>query len=292
MLLGKNGRILRLSNGACIDSFPTTVLIDFQYSALLLSYLHDCCHCMYFSLSPAFQPAEFEINLPCDDAIWKAGSAREWFETLQSPSPHGTGQARISGVGMQFALATLGEMRLPTLPLSLNPFGHLILIHTILRNLFASRAESQSLEGTFFAAEISRGDGGTSDIVLATQYALHNWLQTWLNAPESMGLGKNMEEPPFVCDALPFYWLAQVSLLAIQEGTTIFAGTSAEAKPEGRFRVIKQWLDRIRSFLRTGDQMPTNIWDELVKIRLQISHDDLERDAGQQDGLLAFFPEH
>ncbi|KAF9464087.1 fungal-specific transcription factor domain-containing protein [Collybia nuda] len=260
--------------------------------ALLLSYLHDCCHCMYFALPPSFQPSELDLSLPCDDALWSARDSRQWFERAHSPSPYGTGIPRIIGFGMQRALAVLGEMRLPTVPLALNPFAHFILIHTILRNIHASPDDSS---GDFPLSAASPkdsaiGNEGPGDNAFAVQYALHNWLQMWLNSPESMGIEKSEEDPPFICDAMPFYWLAQVSLMAHQDGSTLFSGTSSGAKSEGRFLLMKKWLDHIRSFLRRRDQIPTHLWDELMKIRAQMTQENVFHDDELCNGLLAFFP--
>jgi hypothetical protein len=252
---------------------------------------------MYFSLPPSFQPSELDLNLPCDDALWSARDSRQWFEMAHSPSPYGTGLPRIAGVGMQRALAVLSEMRLPAIPLVLNPFAHFILIHTILRNIHASRTDIPSGDFTGSISSLSGANNsatseeGSGDNAFAIQYALHNWLQMWLNSPESMQVEKSEEEPPFVCNAMPFYWLAQVSLMALQDGAAAFSGNSSDAKTEGRFRLMKEWLDHIRSFLRNGDQVPTHLWDELMKIRSQMTKGEFVYGGDEHhDGLLAFFP--
>ena len=98
---------------------------------------------MYFSLTPSFQPTEFDISLPCDDIIWRAGSAQAWLDALRTPSPYGMGHTRLLGVGMQNALTALTEGRPLSPPLPLTPFAHFILIHSILRNIYACRVEQQ-----------------------------------------------------------------------------------------------------------------------------------------------------
>lgn len=231
------------------------------------------------------------MSLPCDNALWAATDSRDWYRTLQAPSPYGAGNARMTGFSMKRALAVLGETRLSTVSLSLNPFAHFILIHTILRNLYATQAENPSGDATLVGTnENASGNGEGCDDAFATQYALHNWLQMWLNSPESMQVEKSQEEPPFVCDALPFYWLAQVSLLAIQDGTAIFGGMTSDAKTEGRFRLMKEWLDHIRTSLRGGNQVPTTLWDDLMKIRVKMSLEQVRASDDHPNGLLAFFP--
>ncbi|RDB14606.1 Zinc finger protein klf1 [Hypsizygus marmoreus] len=258
---------------------------------LFLAYIHDCCHCMYFSIPPSFQPAEMDMCLPCDNALWDAADAREWYGLVQAPSPYGTGSSRISGFSMKRALGVLNETRFSTVSVSLNPFAHFILIHTILRNLYASHAESPTPDSIPTRTATDEAlPGEERDNAFAIQYSLHNWLQMWLNSPESMQVEKSREEPPFICNALPYYWLAQVSLLAIQDGTAIFGGKSSDASTEGRFRLMKKWLDHIRTFLRSGNQIPTHLWDELMKIRTQMSFENAQAGEDHPTGLLAFFP--
>ncbi|KAJ7927646.1 hypothetical protein B0H13DRAFT_2653376 [Mycena leptocephala] len=113
--------------------------------ALLLAYFHDCCHCMYSAAPPAFSPAELDVQLPCDDALWRARSAAEWSAAAHTPSPYGVGSARIYGVRMQRVLAALAtpSPNRDSAPASasaatdiiLPPFALLLLIHTILRNI-------------------------------------------------------------------------------------------------------------------------------------------------------------
>ncbi|KAG6907233.1 hypothetical protein DXG01_009808 [Tephrocybe rancida] len=262
-----------------------------RFRVLFLSYLHDCCHCMYFSLSPSFQPAELDICLPCDDALWSASDAREWYRAVQAPSPYGVGNPRILGFPMQAALTVLSETRLSTVTLALNPFAHFILIHTILRNLYASHADaSPDSTNQLIGVDPEVSAAEERDNAFAIQYALHNWLQMWLGSPESMSVEESREEPPFIRNALPFYWLAQMSLLAIQDGSAVFGGMSSDAKAEGRFRLMKEWLDHIRASLRSGNQVPTHLWDELMKIRSQVSIEDAQAGDDHPNGLLAFFP--
>lgn len=196
---------------------------------------------------------------------------------------------------MQRALAVLSEMRPPTNPLALNPFAHFILIHTILRNIHASPTETLSRGFIPLAASLSgqkdlviRGNG-SGDNAFAIQYALHNWLQMWLNSPESMEIEQSEEEPPFTYDAMPFYWLAEVSLMALQDSPTVFDGNSLDTKAEGRFCLMKKWLDHIRSFLRSRDQIPTHLWDELMKIRAQMTQGSLVHENEPHEGVWAFF---
>ncbi|KAG6866665.1 hypothetical protein C0991_000775 [Blastosporella zonata] len=189
-------------------------------------------------------------------------------------------------------LGTLSETRLLEVRMPINPFAHFILIHAMLRHLFVTCVEGRLPRGDV-AATVSTNDIVNQEIY-RLQYALHNWLQSWLNAPDLPKVNDVNEEPPFIYNALPFYWLGQVSLLAFQEALPPFEqGSPNNLKVEVRFRLVKQWLRHIRGFLKKGDQVSTLFWDELMKIRLHTWQQEFEGgDEDDQDGLLGFFPEH
>ncbi|KAJ6582376.1 hypothetical protein B0H19DRAFT_1252478 [Mycena capillaripes] len=186
--------------------------------ALLLAYFHDCRHCMYSAAQPAFSPAELDIHLPCEDALWQASSAVEWLSAVHTPSPYGTGIERIYGANMQDALRFLmtppsvnsdfnsASAGLPTL----TPFALFLLIYTILRNIAV--AQQAPLGGWSCFTLAPSGAEFTS----RTQSMLDNWLSLWLASPEAavpvQENGNREQEPPFIYNSLPFYWLAQVTL--------------------------------------------------------------------------------
>lgn len=252
-----------------------------------LGYLHDCCQCIYFALPPSIN-SEFDLSLPCDGGLWKASSSREWFEHLQEPSHYGSAAARLMGMNSRKALATLTEISAPAPPLHLPPFANFLLIHSILCNIYSH----MQMEGAVSGGSGSSGadDAARENTALTVQNALHNWLQGWQSEPAVPRPEVGAPEPPFACDALPFYWLAQVSLLTFCQGD---GPQGANAQVEVRFRLIKQWLVRIRNYLRRDEQEPTQLWDELMKVRLENSGEGTEgASADHPDGLLAFFPEH
>ena len=266
--------------------------------ALLLSYLHDTVHCIYFAMPPSYLPNEMAMFLPCDDALWKASTATEWFLALQKLSPYGSVQERLMGVSMPRAIAEFNQQRTPETTIPLNPFAHFVLIHAILRNLFTVCLQSRLPVSATSSPQLHQSNADTVDEVvdqeiMTLQYALHNWLQSWLSGPELPQTTSAEAEPPFITNALPFYWLGQVSLLAYQEKYPPFEMHSENnLKGEVRFRLVKQWLRHIRGFLKQTDQAPTLFWDELMRIRLQSWQADIEGGGGDdQDGLLGFFPD-
>lgn len=219
--------------------------------AIFLAYVQDCSNCINFSSTPSFLPSEFELNLPCDDTLWNAGSVNEWLQALQTPSPYGTGQIRLSGVPAQAAFVTLNKVgsSVPSPPL--NPFSHFILIYTVLRDIFLYPSQDPFI-----------GDSYITPTTLSSQYQLYNWLRLWVGGPEVNQFEKNGLETPFVCDVLPLYWLAHFSLLGMQDSTLQTGPLEGEAG--NRYDLLKGWLDHIKMCLRNGSQvLPSQLWPEV-----------------------------
>lgn len=244
-------------------------------------------------MSPSYLPNEMILYLPCEDALWRANTSTEWFLALQQPSAYGDINERLRGISMPSVLGEFNQQRILTTSIALNPFSHFVLIHAILRHLFSVCTESR-LPTFSPTPQFDAAPPNTEIIdheIMTLQYALHNWLQSWLHGPELPQTTKAEEEPPFICNVLPFYWLGQVALLAHQENYPPFEPNSENNLNEDvRFRLVKQWLKHIRGFLKKTDQAPTLFWDELMKIRLKSWQEEI--DGGEDhNGLLAFFPE-
>jgi hypothetical protein len=202
------------------------------YRTLLFAYVHDCCHCMYSAASPAFSPAELNVPLPCDDALWCAPRATDWLAAAYTPGPGpydvGFIPTRIYGLGMQRALASLATPPPPStvpnrptllaLALPLSSFGLFILIHTVLRNICVAQRppprgsgwSSSSHSSSHLSSMSYHAPASCAEFAWKTQVVLDNWLQIWRESPEAQaGATQGL---PFVCNSSPFYWLAQVSL--------------------------------------------------------------------------------
>jgi hypothetical protein len=271
-------------------------------SAIMLSLVHDCCHLIFFGIPALFSASEFDLNLPTDCDIWSAATADEWWTTQHHPSVYGWPELRVHGYPMQKALQALADSRRLdslTAKARINPLAHWVLIHAVLRNLFALAPDVAHADrggfypawgaagaGTVSASSTSYNAAGTDEDALRVQYVLHNWLESWLRTPESQEW-RDGRELSFMCDALPFYWLGQVSLLALQERVPPFTPGS-RLTPDGRFRLVKHWLRHVRAFLRRGSHEPTVLWNEMMKIRLQGIDAD-GRTPDDEDGLLGFF---
>lgn len=261
----------------------------FEMTKRLLSqsYLLDCCHAIYFATAPSYRIGEYLINLPGEDVLWTAKSAEEWFAILQTASPYGSIQMRLAGANMRRCLDSmlLAELQLLSQPMAITPFGHFVLCHAILRNLFDLCIESRMpVQGN------TSDQAAVAKEIYTIQYALHNWLQSWLASPDVPKPGDPNSDPAFVDNALPFYWFGQISLFAYQEGLPPFEPSCPEnMKVEARFRLAKQWFKHIRKFLSQSNQDATVFWDELIKERLkswQFERDNYPEDS---EGLLAFF---
>ncbi|KAJ7659585.1 hypothetical protein DFH06DRAFT_1402575 [Mycena polygramma] len=66
---------------------------------------------MHSASPPGLSPTEFNVHLPCDEALWHASSATAWFAAAHTPSPYGVGIQKVYGVNMQHALAALAVFR-------------------------------------------------------------------------------------------------------------------------------------------------------------------------------------
>ncbi|CAA7262767.1 unnamed protein product [Cyclocybe aegerita] len=226
--------------------------------ALLVAFLQDCNHCIYYSTQPAFIPTEFDINLPCDDAVWRAQNARDWYQIQRAPSPYGTGALRLLGPNMQMAMSTLTEPTPPAIPYILNPFSNFVLINTILLDVFSSSpnpALGSLMTPTPASSSIlNNGMPGSPGNSVLIQCALHNWQRLWSSCPEAAHCEKQGPSlTPFICSALSFYWLARFAEAGKQNGTMCVTGSlSARTDVEERHRVVKSWLDQINATLQSG----------------------------------------
>ncbi|KAF8995473.1 fungal-specific transcription factor domain-containing protein [Cyathus striatus] len=257
--------------------------------AILWSYMHDCCHCIYFALPPSYQSSELLLSLPCEDSLWNASTSSEWFVILQTPSHCGTPESRLKGTRMFEVVAKIEQNRLLTEAIPVSHFGHFVLIHSVLRRLFLACSKDHPLTAS---GGIEKEAVMDPEICLS-QFALHNWLFNWNKGLQLSPLRREGDEPPFIENTLPFYWLGQVVLLAYQERTPPFeCSIPKSSSPDLHFKLVKLWLKHIRNFLKANQQAPTFFWDELMKLRLQSWQIDLELGVSPEDrdGLLGFFP--
>ncbi len=246
-------------------------------STLVLSYFHDCCYPIYFSRPASFKSTEFDVNLPCDDELWNAPNSIEWLELTRRPSCFSTDSTRLSGVNLQQALATLAVESEPLLPHHgyvlvpppPNPFSHFILIHTILKDIYSLPTSCHP----------------------RLQSILYNWLRTWMHCCDLVGPVYNKSS--LIHNALQFYWLAQISLYAIENSGSGWLEVSARSGC--RFALLREWLERIRLSLQHNREIPARLWGEQMTISSSQVFQVVEFDdtvgskAEQPNGLFSSF---
>ncbi len=113
----------------------------------------------------------------------------------------------------------------------------------------------------------------------------------WIQTPVPARLD---QDSPLIQNPLAFYWLAQVLLVAIDEGGPEWVADTARSGK--RYPLLKEWLERIRFFLRQSHDIPVRLWGELMVVRssqaLEVEFDNLsipELGLDQPNGLSSFF---
>ncbi|KAJ3787291.1 hypothetical protein GGU10DRAFT_309370 [Lentinula aff. detonsa] len=258
---------------------------------LLLSYLQDVSQCIFFNGPSSYHIAELTFSLPCDNELWRAKSASEWWTELHKVSPYGSSHERLNCPTLPSLMRLVLEPRTPQLK-AISYFAHWAVIHGVIGRLF-TLCSNRRLPSQSSASSPASSDPLDQEIY-GVQVAMHNWLQWWMKRPEA-NLPNNAEEaePPFMQNPLPFYWLGQVALMAYQENLPPFdfQDSSMNLRMEVRFWQVKKWLRHIRSFLAGAHgHAPTILWDELMSMRLQSWQVNLDHpDHDDPHGLLGFF---
>jgi hypothetical protein len=236
---------------------------------LTVAYMHDCFLNIFFSISPSFFASELVWCLPSEDALWNATSSQEWYSLLQQPSPYGSSAARLTGFNLQTALNVLGDERVPTSGLTLPAFAHFVLINSTLSSIYAATGAQAARASE--SAPGHRGHLSGKSRHSALQFALNNWLLGWVKTENVRVTEEAEEEPPLTRNAMPYYWLAQATLVTLQEDVS--DKMELFVTPETRFRVLGQWLLHIRNFLRNGQRDSARRWIELMHIISEDGHE-------------------
>jgi hypothetical protein len=246
-----------------------------------MAYVHDCLLNIFLSISPSFFASELGWNLPAEDALWNATSSQEWYSLLR-PSSYCSVATRLTGLSIEAALAVLGDMRMPSPTITLSRFAHFVLINSTLSSIFPPSSMHVAHAARAEPASNHRDSVGVKPNDFVLQYTLHNWLQGWIGASDEMAADKAAQESHFTRNAMPYYWLAQASLVALQEDTSGKPGFFVA--PDIRFRVLGQWMLHILDFLRSDQSNSTGLWIELMKIVAEDGH-GAGMDAGGMQAL-------
>jgi hypothetical protein len=235
---------------------------------------------IFFSISPSFFASELNWCLPSEDALWNATSSQEWYSLLQQPSSFGSAATRLTGLKIKTALDVLGGEHMSTSGLTLPAFAHFVLINSTLSSIY-SLSGAQAARASEPAPDYGEVLSGKA----RHQCTLNNWLLGWVKAGNEMTAEKAVQEPPFMRNAMPYYWLAQATLATLQEDVSDKTGIFVA--PDTRFRVLGQWSSHIRNFLRSGQNDSARRWIELMQV---IGEDGHEVRMGAE-GMQALLPD-
>lgn len=190
---GANGLFMKCQNGDwawILRNFYCLTLFFFFPSALILSYLQDTSQCIYLTTPSSYQIAEITFNLPCDNKLWHAQSASDWWGELHQESLYGNAQERLICPTLPELLHLVFEPRAITKIIPISYFAHWTVIHGIISRLFTVCTNSRLSPQTG-----ANGDNMDQELY-SIQFALHNWLQLWMRRPE-VNI-REESEPPFM----------------------------------------------------------------------------------------------
>ncbi|KIY64330.1 hypothetical protein CYLTODRAFT_457290 [Cylindrobasidium torrendii FP15055 ss-10] len=231
--------------------------------AIMAAFIEEGCMLCCLSVAPSSRGhADYEFNLTCDDALWQARSAAEWrriWRTARSPSMALTGTPSQLASRQLSRRGALFESRVPT-ALNLHPMDLFYLIHTLLREILERASVSwrpDAPEETAVAMAALQVD---------FRAALNIWMALWKSATESLPADY---QAPFFKNALPFYWLTQVILSALQYGDVLHLIEMGDK----RVFVMDAWLQRIRLFIRSRINRE-EMWAEMASVCQRIADSD------------------
>lgn len=133
--------------------------------------------------------------------------------------------------------------------LPLSTFAHLILIHSLLSDIYTP----------YSISAVGSTQTQTQTNTFTLHNALHTWLHSWRHAPDTAVHDIGCPATRFYQNALPYYWLAQVTLL-VGAQVPRFYTLAADV----RYKVVTQWFEHIQGVVRHGEQVSTSLWFELM----------------------------
>jgi len=173
------------------------MLVDNDYehspSAILAYFLHDCCQELYFAAPTYLKLSDLTICLPCEDALWDARCAKDWYIVLSTNSTYGSSTDRLQGVDMAYAMHNICALRQLEPPIMMSSFGLFIAVHVVLCELYTT-CSSKNMH----LAPQDYGADNNSDIQ-RVRYGLHNIYICWNVSPDRLSHTPSSAEeaPPF-----------------------------------------------------------------------------------------------
>jgi hypothetical protein len=205
--------------------------------------MHDCCHCIYFALPSSYHPRDVTLYLPCENELWQATSAADWYAVLQRSSPYGTTQSsRLTGMSIPKMVAYLSETRSIQTAVPVSAFGHFVLIHITLKHLFQYCVGGKPEKPNTTGAD----DDEMDPEMLKLQFAMHNWLNNWKNSPDSR-LETGSGEPPFIQNCMFLILLKFITDLICQQWCPSIGLARLLCSRIRRICLLSSWVRRTTS---------------------------------------------
>jgi hypothetical protein len=146
--------------------------------------------------------SEVSLFFPCEENLWNATNAQDWFRALQEPSPYGSTSERLTGASLMDTLILLSQQEPLANPPAFNTFTHFLIIHILNAQIFCLCAADR-LPGGYFA-----GSQSAQAQIYGLRHSLHNWLQSWKMTHEVTEFKPKDDGPrPFINHAVQYYWV-------------------------------------------------------------------------------------
>ena len=249
---------------------------------------------------PSSPELVFEGYLPCDDALWNARSASDWVACLRTSSHYGSPAARLRGANAQIVLTGLVERQPLTVTANLSTFAHYFLIHVLIACIYTHMHSCTWSPPSLLGSDDANSTLGESHAAqhIQASYGLQNALQNGLVNCQDEDSKNTLASGPIFRNAslLPYYWLAQVSLLMLGDlagGNPWHHGplTHKESRTEIRFLAFTEWIKQIRNRSQTVQLNPTvDLHEDLRKLCILYAQAQVTNGitTDSVDSLLAF----
>ena len=161
----------------------------FRYRIKFVIYCFFNLQCLAYDTPPLILNGEVELDLPCEEASWRASNAQEW---LQSQGKRATTTPPFP-VLLRELLQENPDRGRHTY--SYSTFGCYVLIHGLIQHNFQIRQYTRSVFG--FESSLPL------DQIKVLEKALSQWQRAWENNPEASLDPRNPHGPlAFNCTAL------------------------------------------------------------------------------------------
>jgi len=133
------------------------------------------------------------ICFPCEDALWDARCAEDWYTVLSTNSSYGSSTERLQGMDMAYAMDNICALRQLEPPIMMTSFGLFIAVHVVLCELYTTCSWKN-----LHRAPQDHDTGNDSDIQ-RVRHGLHNIYICWNVSPDRLSHAPSSggDAPPF-----------------------------------------------------------------------------------------------